>query len=123
MADANTNIPTAPQWYPGCPGDRSVTGFRYRWGSSRGPMSKAKYYKRQRLGLGPREVQLPPGRVIITPDAEADWAKARSNPNTTEERLVAKLKAQRLAKTKKAAAKSVEGDSHVSKQRRAAATA
>ena len=32
-------------WVPGNPNDRSVTGFRIRHGSSRGPMSRRYYYE------------------------------------------------------------------------------
>jgi hypothetical protein len=42
----------------------------------RNAISESTYYKLKRLGKGPREIELF-GRVIITPEAEADWRRDR----------------------------------------------
>jgi hypothetical protein len=39
-------------------------------------MSESKYFSLKRKGKGPREIDLD-GRVIITPEAEADWRRER----------------------------------------------
>jgi hypothetical protein len=39
-------------------------------------ISEAYYYKLKREGRGPREIEFD-GRIIITPEAEADWRRER----------------------------------------------
>jgi hypothetical protein len=66
------------------------TAFR-RWSKHRRPgdahtilsfcesngISEALYYKLKREGKGPREARVAPKRIIITPEAEADWRRER----------------------------------------------
>ena len=75
-----------PEWFVGCPNDRSIAGFCTRNGGSTGPMSKAFYFKMRRLGLGPRETRVL-GRISITAADEAAWQKRHAAPRTTEDRL------------------------------------
>jgi len=83
-----------PDWYVGCPGDRSIAGFCARNGSATGPLSRASYFKMKQLGIGPRE-SVVLGRIQITPQAEADWQAARTVPRDTEERLRWEERAER----------------------------
>ena len=39
-------------------------------------ISESKYFSLKRQGKGPREIELD-GRIIITPEAEADWRRER----------------------------------------------
>jgi hypothetical protein len=39
-------------------------------------ISESKYFSLKRQGRGPREIELD-GRIIITPEAEADWRRER----------------------------------------------
>jgi hypothetical protein len=39
-------------------------------------ISESLYFKLKRQGRGPREIELD-GRIIITPEAEADWRRER----------------------------------------------
>jgi len=105
------------EWIPGNPNDRSVTGFRIRHGSARGPMSRRFYYEMKKSGLAPVETTVNK-KVIITAAAEADWEAARTNPTGTEARLQAKAKAQRVARAKKAGQVAAASPNHVSKRRR-----
>jgi hypothetical protein len=47
-------------------------------------ISESLYFKLKRQGRGPREIELD-GRIIITPQAEADWRRERE-AETTERR-------------------------------------
>jgi len=92
---------SAEAWVPGNPNDRSVTGFRIRCGSAKGPLSRGVYYRMKAEGLGPRETYLSPHRIIITAKDEAEWLEARANPQGTEARLIAKAEeAQRSARAR-----------------------
>jgi hypothetical protein len=104
-----------PKWVAGNPNDRSITGFRHRHGSERGPMSKATYYRLRNAGRGPVETPVSANRVIITVENELKWERSRSNPTGTEAKLVAKAKRARIKRAKKAAQAALDGN-HVSKQ-------
>jgi len=104
------------EWQPGNPNDRSTKGFRIRNGTSKGPMSRAFYYKLKRRGDGPRETYLSPGRVIITAKDEAAWLEARANPCGTEARLLAKAAEMRRARAQKAGRAAVASPLHRSKR-------
>ena len=112
-----------PQWIPGNPNDRSVTGFRIRNGSSKGPMSRAFYYAMKARGLGPREISLGLNRIIITAADEAAWLEARANPGDTEARLIAEIEAARKARGRKAGRAAAASPRHVSKRARGSAEA
>jgi hypothetical protein len=71
----------SPQWIPGNPNDRSVTGFRIRNGSAKGPMSRTLYFGMKARGDGPRETYITPNRIIITAADEQTWLEARANPS------------------------------------------
>jgi hypothetical protein len=86
-------------WVPGNPNDRSVYGFRVRHGGRKGPMSKTQYYALRKAGLGPREQHVG-GSIKITPEAEAEWDRARMAPQDTVARLAAR-EAKAAAKSKK----------------------
>jgi hypothetical protein len=108
-----------PPWAPGDPRDRSIHGFRCRHGTRPGrPMSVATYQRIQHAGRGPRETILLPGITIITAPDEARWDEERANPVGAEARLVAKMKAARVAKARKAGRAAAMSPRHVSKQRR-----
>ena len=102
-------------WTPGNPNDRSVTGFRIRHGSSRGPMSRKFYNDLKKRGLAPRETHVN-GRISITPEAEAEWDRARSNPTTTEARLNSKLRKFRHERAVRAGRAAAASPRHISKQ-------
>jgi hypothetical protein len=104
-------------WIAGNPNDRSVTGFRIRNGSSKGPMSRAFYYAMKARGVGPRETYLSPNRIIITPPDEAAWLEARATPRGTEARLIAKAEAMRKARGRKAGKAAAASPHHVSKRK------
>jgi hypothetical protein len=76
-------------WYPGCENDRSITGFRIRFGGARGPMSKQRYAALKHKGLGPQEISIG-NSIIITKEAEEAWVRARLAPTSAEARLVAR---------------------------------
>jgi hypothetical protein len=62
----------------GAPIDRdpSVAGFCARKG-----ISRATYINNRKRGRGPREIQpMPGGRIVITPEAEAEWENRFSKP-------------------------------------------
>jgi hypothetical protein len=100
---------------PGSAEDHSPTGFRLRhW------MSRSKYHRDKKEGRGPKETWYGPRTVIITPEDEAAYDRARANPDATERRLLAKMQAKRIAKAKKAAAVSLASPRHVSKTRKTA---
>jgi hypothetical protein len=100
------------------PNDRSVTGFRIRHGSARGPMSRALYYRLKKEGRGPREIRVTPTLIIITPEDEVAWHQQLAHPGDTEARLIAKVDARRLARAKKGAAASAASPRHVSKRKK-----
>jgi hypothetical protein len=104
-------------WIAGNPNDRSVTGFRIRNGSARGPMSRTFYYKLKMVGLGPRETFLSPGKTIISAADEAAWQEARANPSSTEAKLIAKAEEMRRHRGRKAGAAAAASPRHVSKKR------
>jgi len=104
-------------WVPGNPHDRSITGFRIRHGSARGPMSRNFYNKLKRSGRGPRETHVD-GVILITPAAELDWDEQRSNPTGTEAKLVARMKQMRHQRALRASRASAASPRHVSKQHR-----
>jgi hypothetical protein len=54
-------------------------------------ISEALYYKLKREGKGPREIEFD-GRIIITPEAEADWRRERE-AETAKERAEKQAKA------------------------------
>ena len=81
-------------------------------------MSKATYYRLKNAGLGPRETQIPPHRVIITKADEAAWDRARSHPTGTEAELVARMQAGRVRRARNAARAATASPNHVSKRRR-----
>ena len=103
-------------WTPGNPNDRSVTGFRIRHGSARGPMSRTFYYGMKKKGLGPRETTIN-NFTIILPADEREWEEARAKPVGTEAKLVAKTKAWRHRRSLKSGAAAAASPKHVSKQR------
>jgi hypothetical protein len=94
-------------WQPGCEHDRSVLGFRIRNGSSRGPMSKQKYQSLKKKKRGPREIR-DGNTIIITPEDEAAWKRARAAPQGAEARLVAREDQARRQRAKAAARRGVE---------------
>jgi hypothetical protein len=102
-----------PPWEPGNPNDRSITGFRIRWGGATGPMSRALYYKMRKEGTGPRETAITNGKVVISAADEAAWAARMAAPRTTEERLKAKADAEwRRMRSVRAAARSMQHPNH-----------
>ena len=60
-------------------------------------ISESKYHDLKRRGLGPREIELD-GRIVITPEAEADWRVER------EADTAAKREARRARMLKQAEA-------------------
>jgi len=54
--------------------------------------SQSKYYDLKRKGKGPREIEID-GRILITPEAEADWRREREAA-TAKKRQAAKRKQQ-----------------------------
>jgi hypothetical protein len=79
-------------------------------------MSKSTYYRLKNAGRGPKETILSARKIVVTAKDEAAYDRARSNPNSTEQRLLQKLQAKRIAQAKKAAAASLAGNKHVSKR-------
>lgn len=106
-----------PPWVTGGPGDLSITGFRHRHGSAKGPMSRTHYYKLKKAGRAPREIEVA-GMIMVLPADEARWERMMANPNDTEARLIAKMKEMRHRRSLKAGAASAAGRRHVSKQRK-----
>jgi hypothetical protein len=105
-------------WVPGNVNDRSVEGFRIRHGGRRGPMSKSKYHRLKNEGRAPRETVIGPNTTLITVADELAWDQERANPTDTEARLIAKVKAMRVKRAKKAAVAAAASPLHVSKQRK-----
>jgi len=94
-------------WVPGNPNDRSILGFRIRNGSSRGPMSKQRYNSLKKKKRGPREIR-DGNTIIITPEAEEEWKRARASPKGAEARLVAREDRARRQRAKDAALEGVK---------------
>ena len=106
------------EWAAGNPNDRSITGFRVRHGSAKGPMSRKFYFTMKKQGLGPRETYIN-NLIIITPQAEAEWEAARAAPRGAEARLVAQKKKWRHLRSVKSGAAAAASPKHVSKRKRA----
>jgi len=100
---------------PGSDEDRSPAGFRLRHGR----MSKSTYHRNKNKGRCPRETVLSARTITITKKDEDAYDRARAKPNSTEQRLLQKLQAKRIAQAKKAAAASLRSKHHVSKRHRA----
>jgi hypothetical protein len=98
---------------PGSAEDRSIEGFCIRH-----DLSKSGFYRMPEEVRDKLVTVLGPRTLRITPAAEASFDRAHAKPNSTEQRLLNKLKAKRVAKAKKAAAASLAGPRHVSKQRK-----
>jgi hypothetical protein len=105
-------MPRKTSVIPGSAEDRSPAGFCLRHGN----MSNSTYHRNKKAGRGPKETVLSARKIIITRKDEAAYDRARSNPNSTEQRLLQKLQAKRTAQAKKAAAASLAGKNHVSKR-------
>jgi hypothetical protein len=88
-------------WVPGNPFDRSVSGFRHRHGTSKGPMSKSKYHSLKKAGRAPREMELG-GMILITPEAEAEWERVNTAPKGALQRLAQREAADRSRRAKHA---------------------
>jgi hypothetical protein len=73
------------EWVPGNPHDRSITGFRIRHGSARGPMSKQKYSALRKKGRGPVE-----SCGLITVEAEAVFDRAMTAPKGAMAKMLAR---------------------------------
>ena len=97
---------------PGSFEDRSIEGFCLRK-----TMSKSGFYRMPEEVRDKLVTVLGPRTLRITPAAGAAFDKAHAKPDSTEQRLLAKLKAKRVAKAKKAAAASLASPRHVSKQK------
>lgn len=104
-------------WVTGGPGDLSITGFRHRHGSAKGPMSRTHYYKLKNTGRGPRETEVA-GVIMILPKDELAWERMMAKPGTTEARLIAKMKEMRHRRSLKAGKAAAASPRHASKQRR-----
>jgi hypothetical protein len=94
-------------WVPGNPHDRSILGFRIRNGNARGPMSKQKYNALKKKKRGPREIR-DGNTIIITPEAEEEWKRAREAPKGAEAKLVKREDQARRQRAKDAAKLGVE---------------
>ena len=99
-------------WVPGNVNDRSITGFRIRHGSAKGPMSRKAYYALKKSGKGPRE-SYRGGVLFISIKAEADWDNACSDPKRS-----AKTRKRHHLRALKAGAASADSPNHISKTRR-----
>ena len=108
-------MPRKTSVIPGSVEDRSQAGFRLRHGR----MSKSTYHRNKNKGRCPRETVLSARTITITKKDEDAYDRARSKPNSTEQRLLQKLQAKRIAQAKKAAAASLRSKHHVSKRHRA----
>jgi hypothetical protein len=100
-------------WLPGNPNDRSITGFRVRNGSARGPMSKKFFYSMEKAGLGPR-VKRVLGKRIITPAAELAWQEAQDAP------ISDRMRAERSEVRSRAAKLGLQSPGHPANRRRGA---
>jgi hypothetical protein len=103
-------------WVKGGDGDLSVTGFRHRNGSASGPMSLKLYNSLKRRGLGPRE-SIVGSKVVVFPEDEAAWRRARSNPTGDEAARVAELRAKWHRRALAAGRAAAASPKHVSRLR------
>ena len=78
----------------------------------RNRLSKAKYYRLRKTGVGPREMWVE-GSARISSKAEADWVKARELPADAEERLIERER--RAERCREAARVGLESAKHPSK--------
>jgi hypothetical protein len=99
-------------WSPGNPNDRSITGFRIRNGSARGPMSKKFFYAMKQAGLAPR-IKRVLSKQIITPAAELEWQVAQDAP------ISEKVKAARSEARRRAAKLGLQSPDHPANVKRA----
>ena len=102
-----------PPIIPGSPEDRTIRGFCVRKTMSRGAFYRLPQKVRDELVTvyGPHTLR-------IMPAAEAKFDRDHAKPNSTEQRLLDKLKAKRVAKARKAAQAALASPNHVSKKKR-----
>jgi hypothetical protein len=81
-------------------------------------MSVSSFYKMRKLGVGPREEQVPGTTIIrITPEARRDWHAMLAARQATQ---AAKLESERRdAHSKTAARAAARSPNHISKRARA----
>jgi hypothetical protein len=83
----------------------------------------ATYYKMKKAGIGPREMTLPPGKLIrISHEAAARWRAARENPSAAEAKKLARDAERRRQHCIEAAARAIESPDHVANKRREVAS-
>jgi hypothetical protein len=80
-------------------------------------MPKSTYYRGRRAGLMPAETPVSPNRSIITRHDEKMWDEQNAHGGDTESKLIAKMKAKRVRKARKAVAAALAAGNHVSQQR------
>jgi hypothetical protein len=103
----------SPQKIPGSPEDRSIGGFCIRKG-----MSKASFYRQPQAVCDALVTVYGPRTLRITEEAEAEWDRARAKPTSTEQRLLKKMQAKRVAQARNAARVSSASPRHVSQKRK-----
>jgi hypothetical protein len=94
---------------PGSVEDRSIRGFLLRHN-----ISKPTYYRLPPEVRAALETVYGPRTIRILPAAEAKFDRAKAKPSSTEEKLLERMRAKRVAKAKRAARASLAPGNHVS---------
>ena len=98
---------------PGSPQDRSIKGFCIRHG-----ISKAGFYRLPENVRNKLITTYGPKTLRILPKDEAKFDRDHARPGATEARLVARMRARRVAQTQRAAAAAVASPRHISNRTR-----
>ena len=81
-------------------------------------MSKAAFYRLPQKVRDELVTYYGPKTARILPKAAAKFDRDRAKPNSTEQRLIARMRARRVAQTQRAAAAAVASPHHVSNRLR-----
>jgi hypothetical protein len=81
-------------------------------------ISRGKYFRMRKAGLGPIEMRIGAGTVRITREAELDWQHARENPSGSELAEIEQGKAVLAARGSRAGSLAAESPKHVSQRQR-----
>lgn len=92
-------MPRTSSIIPGSPEDRSIKGFCLRHG-----MSKAGFYRLPERVRNKLVTTYGPKTLRILPKAEAKFDRDHARPGATEQQLIARMRARRVAQTQRAAA-------------------
>src|SRR3954467_6306098 len=81
-------------------------------------ISPAVYYKRRKLGLGPREMRFPGSSMVrITAEARREWKARMEAVNRDQQEKLAAEREARVGRAVRAGSIAAQSPAHVSRQR------